>query len=206
MDHHYKYNNVTISGLPGGGSTTLLKLLREHLEFDGWRGFSGGEFMRQYALEKGLFQENKGLHHSAEDYEDDFDRKIDYGMREKLATESKWIIESWLSGFLAQGTQRVLKVLVHCSDDAIRIDRIVNRDEVTVEEAKENISKRYDTNLAKWSRMYANEWNEWVVKPGLATADEPINFWKPELYDLVVDTYGTNKDQTLEKVLAALKG
>ncbi len=63
MDHHYKYKNITISGLPGGGSTTLLRLLREELSLDGWRGFSGGEFMRQYALEHGSFAEQKGLHH-----------------------------------------------------------------------------------------------------------------------------------------------
>ena len=28
----YFYNNITISGLPGGGSTTLLKLLKEELK------------------------------------------------------------------------------------------------------------------------------------------------------------------------------
>jgi cytidylate kinase len=198
------YRNVTISGLPGGGSTTLLKLLREHLEFDGWRGFSGGEFMRAYALEKGLFQEKGGLHHSAADYEDDFDRKIDYGMREKVEKEEKWILESWLSGFMAQGVPGVLKVLVHCSDDAVRIDRIVNRDLVTVEEVKANIHNRTQQNIKKWTRMYSTEWNEWVVQTGKAAEGERLNFWKPELYDLVIDTYSTNQAQTLQKVLNAL--
>jgi cytidylate kinase len=198
------YRNVTISGLPGGGSTTLLKSLRERLEFDGWRGFSGGEFMRAYALEKGIFKEDGGLHHSAADYEEDFDRKIDYGMREKLETEEKWIIESWLSGFLGQDVPGVLKVLVHCSDDAVRVDRIVNRDQVTAHQALENMRQRTQANVKKWSRMYAKEWQEWVVTRGLATETERINFWKPELYDLVIDTYSTNQDQTLHKVLEAL--
>ncbi len=202
----YAYKNVTISGLPGGGSTTLLKLLREHLEFDGWRGFSGGEFMRQYALEHGSFEEQKGLHHDSSHYSDDFDRQVDMEMRNKLATQDRWIIESWLSGFLAQGVPNVLKVLVYCSDDAIRIDRIVNRDRVTVGDAKANITKRYNQNLTKWSRMYKQEWLQWVVDRKLALADEPINFWKPNLYDVVIDTYSTNREQTLEKVLSALKG
>ncbi len=206
MDHHYKYENITISGLPGGGSTTLLRLLREELSMDGWRGFSGGEFMRQYALEHGSFEQQKGLHHDSSHYSDDFDRQVDMDMRNKLDTQEKWIIESWLSGFLAQGLQNVLKVLVICSDDAIRIDRIVNRDDVTTQEAKENMRSRYDQNLSKWSRMYAKEWTQWVVEPGICSKEDLINFWRPELYDLVIDTYSTNREQTLKKVLSLLKG
>lgn len=200
-----EYRNITISGLPGGGSTTLLRLLKEKLGSQGWRGFSGGEFMRSYALEKGLFKEKKGLHHSATDYEDDFDRKIDFGMRDKLRDESKWIIESWLSGFLAQGIPQVLKVLVYCSDDAVRIDRIVNRDDVSVDEAKEHIHQRYEDNLAKWSRMYRQEWEEWVVGAGKAKSGEKIDFWKPDLYDLSIDTYSISREETLAKVLVSLQ-
>jgi len=201
----FKYRNITISGLPGGGSTTLLKLLKEELKLEGWRGFSGGEFMRAYALEKGLFQEKAGLHHSALHYEDDFDREVDMGMRQKLISEEKWILESWLSGFLAQGVKNVLKVLVFCSEDAVRIDRIVNRDQISVDEAKTHIHQRYQDNLTKWSRMYAPEWQEWVVAGGKASASDPIDFWRSDLYDLVIDTYSTNKEQTLQKVLDAIK-
>lgn len=199
-----KYSNITISGLPGGGSTTLLKLLRERLAIDGWRGFSGGEFMRQYALEHGSFEEQNGLHHDSSHYADEYDRQVDMDMRQKLMKEDKWIIESWLSGFLAQGAPKVLKVLVFCSDDSVRIDRIVNRDGVTVEEAKENLHRRYQNNLNKWSRMYKKEWTDWVVGPGTVPANEPINFWLPQMYDLSIDTYSTNKEQTLELVLSHL--
>jgi len=197
----YRYQNVTISGLPGGGSTTLLRLLKEELKLEGWRGFSGGEFMRAYALEKGLFTEKEGMHHDSRHYEDDFDRKIDMGMREKLTTESQWIIESWLSGFLAQGVPDVLKVLVYCSEDSIRIDRVVNRDNISVQEAKENMRERYEANLSKWARMYKDEWTKWVVEPGTMPADEPINFWRPELYDVVIDTYSSSQEETLQAVL-----
>lgn len=200
----YHYRNVTISGLPGGGSTTLLQLLKEELKLQGWRGFSGGEFMRAYALEKGLFEENEGMHHDSRHYEDDFDRKIDMGMREKLSTEEKWVIESWLSGFLAQEVPDVLKVLVICSDDAVRIDRVVNRDKISVQEAKDNMRERYEANLAKWARLYEDQWQEWVVKPGKIGANEPINFWRPELYDLVIDTYSTSPEETLQRVLDTL--
>jgi cytidylate kinase len=201
-----KYRNITISGLPGSGSTTLLKRLKETLEEQGWQGFSGGEFMRAYAQAKGLFEEKGGLHHDASHYEDDFDRQIDYGMRERLSTEQNWILESWISGFMAQEVPGVLKVLLTCSEDAVRVDRIVNRDQVSVEEAKENIQNRVKNNVTKWRRMYAQEWNDWVVQTGKANSAEEIDFWKPDLYDVVIDTYSTDPQQTLDRVLEALYG
>ncbi|GIK84357.1 MAG: cytidylate kinase [Patescibacteria group bacterium] len=203
---NFKYRNITVSGLPGSGSTTLLRMLKENdmLKFAGWRGFSGGEFMRSYAKEKGLFQEQGGLHHSATDYEDDFDRKVDYGMREKLQTESGWILESWLSGFMAQGVEGTLKILMVCSDKAVKVDRIVNRDAVTAEEAIKNMHDRYLNNLGKWSRMYKEEWDKWVVTSGKVKQSDPIDFWREDLYDIVIDTYSANQQEVLKIVLDAI--
>ena len=145
----HQYHNLTISGLPGSGSTTLLRGLKERLAGDGWRGFSGGEFMRAYAKEKGLFDGGQAIHHTAEHYEDDFDLQVDLGMRQKLMTEKKWILESWLSGFMAQQVPGVLKVLMTCSDDAVRIDRIVNRDNISIDQAKDHIQQRTIANFNK---------------------------------------------------------
>lgn len=199
--------NITISGLPGSGSTTLLNILREHphLKFEGWTGFSGGEFMRNYAIERGLLKEDGKLHHSADAYSEDFDREVDMGMREKLGTEDHWIIESWLSGFLAQNVPGVFKILMKCSNTAVRVDRIVNRDTVSPDAALENMNRRYKTNVTKWRRMYAKEWRDWVVAEGKAKAGDPIDFWQPNLYDIVIDTYSTNQQETLDLVLNAIE-
>lgn len=201
------YRNITISGLPGCGSTTLLNLLRVELGPDSWTGFSGGEHMRAYAIEKGYFKvdENGELHHDATVYPDDFDRQVDFGMRQRLQDGEKQILESWLSGFMAQGVEGVLRVLMVCSDEAVRIDRVVNRDEVTVEEARDNMQARYEKNLEKWSKMYGEQWREWVVGPGTLGPDQPIDFWHPNLYHLVIDTYKYSKEQTLQLVLDALE-
>ena len=203
--HSFAYKNITISGLPGAGSTTLLAMLKDALKFDKWSGFSGGEFMRIYAAENNLFDSKLKLHHSSMAYGEDFDRKVDMGIREKLETQNRWIIESWLSGFMAQGVKGTLKILLICSEDAVKIDRIVNRDAVTVDKAKHNISQRYKENLQKWSRMYSKEWKKWVVDAGKVKEKDPIDFWRPDLYDVVIDTYSLNKEQTLRKVLNALK-
>ena len=133
-----QYQNITISGLPGCGSTTLLNGLRQLLSPYGWRGFSGGEFMRAYAQEKGLWDKKNAAHHDANVYSDEFDREVDFGIREKLQQQKQWIIESWLSGFMAQQLPGVLKVLLVCHSDDVRIDRVMNRDQVSAETAKEN--------------------------------------------------------------------
>ncbi len=207
VEKTFAYKNITISGLPGSGSTTLLDLLRENdlLKVSGWTGFSGGEFMRVYAQEKGLFKDKGRLHHDASHYEEDFDRQVDYGMRDKVKNESGWIIESWLSGFMAQGVEGTLKVLMKCSDEAVRIDRVVNRDGVTADDAKENMKKRYLNNYNKWKRIYHDEWQKWVVGAGKAKASDRIDFWREDLYDVVIDTYSTNQQQTLQIVLDAIK-
>lgn len=202
--HQYHYHNITISGLPGAGSTTLLEKLKDKLRLDGWRGFNGGEFMRAYAAEKGFNDEQK-LHHAATDYEDDFDRQVDFGMRKKLKKENKWILESWLSGFMAQQVPGVLKILLKCSSDAVKIDRIVNRDQISVQEAKKHLDGRYQKNLNKWKRLYPQQWEEWVVEPGTRSDQAPIDFWHPDLYDLVIDTYSHNERETLGLVLDVFK-
>lgn len=203
---NYNYYNVTISGLPGCGSTTMLNSLREALKVSGWRGFSGGEFMRHYAMEKGLWDPKNPAHHNATIYSVEFENEVDYGMREKLSNETQWIIESWLSGFLAQGVPKTLKILMTCSSDDVRIDRVVNRDGITIEQAKQNTMERYQSNLAKWIKMYGDRWQEWVVDAGKASPDDPIDFWRPDLYDLVLDTYSLTQEQTLAKVLSVLRG
>ncbi|NMB57466.1 AAA family ATPase [Candidatus Beckwithbacteria bacterium] len=197
----FKYKNVTISGLPGAGSSTLGKALAEKL---GWNYYCGGDFMRQEALARGLFQEKGGLHHDATAYDEEFDRQVDYRLR-KTAQESEHnVLESWLSGFMTQGVTNVLKVLVVCSDDAVRIDRIVNRDEINVAEAKKHIFEREAKNLTKWSKMYAKEWQEWVVAKKKCSPDKPIYFWYPQFYDLVLDTFSLTKEETLQNVLDKL--
>lgn len=201
-----QYNNITISGLPGSGSTTLLNALRENpvLKFEGWSGFSGGEFMRAYAMERGLLDAQGKLHHTAAAYSENFDREVDLGMRERLQKDKNWILESWLSGFMAQGVPKTCKILMVCSNTAVKVDRIVNRDQVTAEGALDNMNHRYKTNMSKWRRMYAKEWNEWVVEKGKATAEDPIDFWRPNLYDIVIDTYSTNQIESLDIVLHAI--
>jgi len=190
-----KYRNVTIAGLPGAGSSTLGMNLAAAM---GWEYFSGGDFMRQYAIKHGLFDKKNQMHHPATVYSDDYDRQIDYSMRERLQRKANLVVDSWLSGFLAQGVDGVLKVLMVCSNDAVRVDRIVNRDNVSVDKAKNHIFEREQLNLTKWTRMYQKEWHDWV-------GQQEIDFYSPRLYDLMIDTFSHDRDETLKLVLDQLR-
>ncbi|MCX6816672.1 MAG: cytidylate kinase family protein [Candidatus Beckwithbacteria bacterium] len=191
-----KFKNVTISGRVCTGTSTLSQLLTEKI---GWRHWNAGQFFRDYCRENNLSLEN------ASDRSDDLARKVDLEMRQNLQTKQKQIMEAWLSGFVAQGVEGVLKVLLVC-DDSLRIDRLVNRDGMTVEKAKVRIKQREQENAKKWTRVYQKEWRLWLPqdKQKLKTPEGFFDFWHPALYDLVIDTYSNSKEETLKKVMEAL--
>ena len=181
------YQSVAISGPPGAGRSTLLKNLRPYLEPLGWDFFSGGDWSRKFAIENGKHDPNDLKHHLSTDYGDEIDLQIDEAMRKKISDPSVHMaIESWIAGWNARGLSHVLKVLLMC-DDSLRIDRIVNRDNVSVEEAKVHLRKREEANLSKWQRMY-----------------HVADFWDLKHYDLIINTYSHGPSQTLEIVLQAL--
>ncbi len=182
-----KYSSIAISGRPGAGRSTLLKNLKPIVEPLGWETFSGGDFSRKFAIEAGKHDAKDAKHHLATDYSDDIDHQIDRAMRKKLSDPHTHVaLESWIAGWNMRGLPYVLKVLLMC-EDSLRIDRIVNRDNLTVEEAKAHLRQREDKNIGKWKRMYG-----------------VTDFWDPKYYDLVINTYSHGPKETLNLVLQAL--
>lgn len=187
MENALKYSSIAISSKPGAGRSTLLKNLRPFLAPLGWEFFSGGDWSRQFSIKAGKQDPNDLKHHKATDYGDEVDLEIDVAMREKISDSAVHMaIESWIAGWNARGIKHVLKVLLMC-DDALRIDRIVNRDNIAVREAKKHIRERETANLLKWKRMYGVR-----------------DFWDPKYYDLVINTYSHGPTETLDLVLQAL--
>lgn len=184
-----KYSSIAISGPPGAGRSTLLKNIKSHLESLHWDFFSGGDWARQFAIQNGKHDPSDLTHHKATDYGEDIDHQIDLALREKLSNPDAHIaVESWIAGWNMRGLNHVLKVLLMC-DDALRIDRVVNRDSISVEKAKTHLREREDANLEKWSKMY-----------GVQKTD----FWDVKHYDLVINTYSHGPQETLNLVLQAL--
>lgn len=184
-----KYSSVAISGPPGAGRSTLLKNLNPIVTPLGWETFSGGEWSRQFSIEAGKHDAADVTHHFAVDVSEDVDHQIDLALREKLSNPQTHVaVESWIAGWNMRGLKHVLKVLLMC-DDALRIDRVVNRDNLTVEEAKTHLHERETSNLEKWAKMYSVPSND---------------FWNPKYYDLVINTYSNGPMETLDLVLQAL--
>lgn len=182
-----KYSSVAISGRPGAGRSTLLRNLQAFVEPMGWEIFSGGDWARKYAIESGKHRADDPSHHKATDYGDDIDHQIDAAMREKLSDPAHHVaVESWIAGWNMRGLPHVLKVLLMC-EDSLRIDRIVNRENISVEDAKQHLREREEANMGKWKRMYGVE-----------------DFWDPKYYDIVINTYAHGPTETLELVLQAL--
>lgn len=174
-----KYDNITISGGIGVGTTTLFNNLKPYLSHYGWKFKSTGQLVREHTKEN--------IMPMATLVSDDFDRQIEKRVEETLKKNSHQVIEGWLSGFVARNLKKTLKILVICSNEALRIDRIVNRDGTTVEETKENIKKRERENFKKWRRIYGN-----------------YDFFDPKYYNLVIDTYSSGQLETAGKVLDKL--
>jgi cytidylate kinase len=183
----FKYSSVAISGRPGAGRSTLLRNLTPIVQPLGWEIFSGGDWARQFAIGTGKHDPKDPKHHLATDYGDEVDHQIDAAMRKKLSDPNMHVaVESWIAGWNMRGLSHVLKVLLMC-DDALRIDRVFNRDTISVEEAKQHLRGREEKNLAKWKRMYG-----------------VTDFWDPKYYDLVINTYSHGPLETLDLVLQAL--
>lgn len=180
MDQQFKYRNVTVSGGIAVGTSTLAKNLERIL---GWKYVNAGEIQRQYDRQNNL-NENA---HGAVQRSDEHEREIEDMTKKMLSEENHIVYEAWLSGFVARDMKDVLKVLLVCSNEAIRVDRVVNRDKVSIDEAKHIIKTRQSENIEKWKKLYGDH-----------------DFFDSKKYDLVIDTYSSGQMETVGIVLDKL--
>ena len=194
MDVHKKpldipgIRNITISGRIGTGKTTLASHLADAL---GWDMLDGGKVFRALAKEMGFHISEK------QKVPDKFDIAFEEEIKLILANEKNHVLQSHLAGFVAQKTKGVYKILVICEDtkgedkQSIRIDRLMNRDLVSVDKARREIREREEEDLRKYRRLYAGDDKNWV-------------YWDKKYYDLVVNTYALSQEEALNFVLRHL--
>ena len=60
-----------------------------------------------------------------------------------------------------------------------------------IEDAKYEAIERERQNLEKWRRLYANNDQNWA-------------YWNKKYYDLVINTYSHNQEETLKIALQAM--
>jgi len=179
---------ITVSGRIASGSTTLAQHLSERLN---WRYLEGGEIFWEAVRKKmGLSEKDTNLRPDQED--ELFDAKL----KQVLKEDKNIVLETKLAGFNAQGVDGVFKILIVCEREGedqprIRIDRLINREGITVEEAKEEVLHREMGDIEKWRRLYANNDPNWV-------------YWEKKYYDLVINTYDKNANETFNTGFSAI--
>lgn len=180
--------NITVSGRIGSGTTTLAVGLARAL---GWELLEGGVLFEK------IHNDLKVSELEVNGRPDKFDLEYEEKIKKMLKDEKHHIIQSHLAGFDAQGIKGVFKILVVCDNSdgndktEIRVDRLVNRRGVSVEEAKEEVFVRELRNLSKWRRLYANSDKNWV-------------YWDKKYYDLIINTYPHYQEETLKIALKAI--
>lgn len=173
-----KYRNITISGGIAVGKNTLLMNLKPYLEPKNWTFTSGGQILRDFTKE--YVQPLASL------APDEFHHQLD-GRTKSLLQEGHYVIEAWLAGFMAHDRKDTLRILLMCQNDALRIDRVANRDKISINQAKSFIKEREETNFKEWQRIYGNH-----------------DFFDKKYYHLVIDTYSSGQNETVGKVLDKL--
>lgn len=177
--------NITISGRLGTGKTTLANHLAQVL---GWEVLDGGKIFRQYAKEKGFHIKDK------DKIPDSFDRTFEDRVKRLLTYEKHHVIQAHLAGFVAQGIEGVYKILVVVNDKEgkdqrfVRIDRLMNRDLMSIKDAKQEVEEREEKLLQKFKKLYVADDPNWV-------------YWDEKYYDLVVNTLNLNQKEAVEFIL-----
>jgi cytidylate kinase len=138
---------ITISGLPGSGTTTVSRLVADALGLD---RLPGGEVFRQMAAEAGMTLAEFGIH--AQDRP-----AIDHELDDRLqarAVEGDCVIESRLAGWLVtRAGLPAIRVWVDCAEE-VRAARVADRDGTTIDQARSDNAARSDLERARYRAAY----------------------------------------------------
>ena len=173
---------ITISGHPGSGTSTLVEAICEN---KGWTSLNGGEIFRQEAKSRNLpLSEFSNL--CANDFS--VDRYLDDILKSKMVeTDGPKVMESRLSGWWAHLLELdCIRLWIEVSEN-VRAKRVVGREGISFEEALVSNSKRSEKDLARYEEMYG------------------LNPEERTPYTHVIDASGLTKEEVLTSALKILE-
>ena len=174
--------NVTVSGHPGSGTSTLVRGLMERF---GWSSLNGGDVFREEAKRRGL---SLGAFGELCKNELDVDRSLDELLRQRMQGDGAAnIVESRLAGWWAHRLNLpCLRIWLNVSDEE-RARRVSEREGLPFEEALEANRARAAVDGERFMLLY-----------DLVPED-------PEPYTHVLDASTLNATQILDHVVALLE-
>ncbi len=170
---------ITISGLPGSGTTTAAKLLEKRTDM---KFISTGEIFRGLAKEKGFTVEEFNLHAEGDD-------KIDRELDENLVEMAKpgCILEGRLTGYLLYREDiEAYKVWLH-APDRVRAMRIADREMEGVKEIYDKMKLREKSEWIRYKQFYDIDLNDHSI------------------YDLVIDSSDNTPQEIVERIIEGVK-
>jgi cytidylate kinase len=151
---------LTISGLPGSGTTTISRLLSEKYNLE---MISAGEVFRSLAKEYGMTLAEFG---ELAESDDSIDLKIDERQKEIANTRNNIILEGRLAGHMAE---KAFKLWIKAPVD-VRVGRIVSREGSSFEDKLAETIEREASEAVRYKTIYNIDINDLSV------------------YDLVIDS------------------
>lgn len=144
---------ITISGLPGSGTTTVSRLVAEALDLE---RIPGGEVFRQLAAEAGMSLGEFGVHAQSHP-------EIDVELDDRLTEHARaggCVIESRLAGWLVtRAGLPAVRVWIDCAP-AERARRVAERDGTTVAQAEADNDERARVEHARYLAVYDIDLND----------------------------------------------
>ena len=175
---------ITVSGLPGTGTTTVSKLLQERT---GMEFISSGEIFRGIAAELSLSLAEFG---KLAESDFSYDRQIDDRQKEISKTKDNLILEGRLAGHMSLEVppgKKILRVLLKAPLET-RVRRIMNREQST-SSFKFELDKtkdREESERLRYEKYYS------------------IDIADMTIYDLVIDSSGFDPETIVEMILRAM--
>ena len=167
---------ITVSGLPGSGTTSLSRYLAER---HGFALISAGEVFRQLAKEHSMELAEFGR--LAEE-DPSYDRMIDARQKEIAQSRDNIIIEGRLSGWMVEDAD--LKIWLY-APIGCRIKRIAFRDQVTDEKAAEQLTlEREQCEAGRYRSYYSIDISDLSVYHLILNSGH----WNVEGLGAIVDT------------------
>lgn len=171
---------LTISGLPGSGTTTISRMLAEYYEVE---LISSGEIFRRMAREKGMSLSEFG---AMAEKNASIDLDIDRNQKAIAHSHDNIILESRLAGHMAQGVPNALKVWIK-APLLTRVQRIQRREKsLSFDNELEKTVEREKSEALRYKNYYG------------------ININDLSIYDIVIDSAKWNQYQTLDILRVAI--
>ncbi|MFW5984028.1 MAG: (d)CMP kinase [Halobacteria archaeon] len=167
---------VTVSGLPGSGTTTLAEALSSRFDLE---HVSSGDVFRAMARERGVSLAEFGR---IAEKDPEIDREIDERQREIARERDDLVLEGRLSGWMVEDAD--LRVWLSAPLD-VRAERVADREEQTVEEARDEIEEREESEAKRYREIHG------------------IDIGDLSVYDLVIDTSRWDEEGVAEIAAAA---